>query len=113
MKFTGQAVEKPFKEILLSISHPKHTKMKGFESFWAWHITGFNDGQHCQHCFLGKREDSVNKDMDTNSKENPLVITMTGDYFYICGVSPFEKSTSEDSEYYEKQFSFPAQMERM
>ena len=104
MLYSGEPVVLPYNEVSLKVSHPTKRVMDGFLSLWAYHVTGFNDDKHCQPCFLGERELSVDRRMPANPSK-PISIKMRGNYFYICGVTDFKVFTHK--EYMENNFHFP------
>ncbi|MCL2305950.1 MAG: hypothetical protein FWC43_11460 [Planctomycetaceae bacterium] len=70
MKFFGENVGKPYKEISLTITHESEKTLSGFLQFWGYHVNGFNDEHHCQKCLIGSRERLINRQMLTEAADD-------------------------------------------
>jgi len=103
MMYFGESVGEPYKEILLTVTHENRKSLSGFLAFWGYHVYGFDDEFHCQKCLIGKRETRISRRMPTTGQ--PLVIPVTGNYFYICGVVDFKVYSHQ--EYMKRNFHLP------
>jgi hypothetical protein len=103
MKYFGDSVSKPYKEILLTVTHESKRTLGGFLAFWGYHVNGFDDDLHCQKCLIGTREFKVHRRMPSSG--SPLTIPLTGNYFYICGVVDFKVFSHQ--EYMQNNFHLP------
>ena len=71
---------------MISLQFPEFPAFHGkWEYLWAWYVTGFDPGVHCQKCLFGFRSEKVKKLMPHGE---PMIMDeakLPFDYLYVCG----------------------------
>lgn len=95
--------------IVLNVRHPEFEPglIQGFRFFWAYYVTGYRSGQHCQPCFTGKRADNFCTGTARSGEQVIFQLTDHYRYVYICGVGVGPKA-----ELHHKNFHWALRYER-
>lgn len=83
--------------ITVTITHPDPalTHVSGFNSLWAWYVSGFRPAVHCQACLEGERSARMGK-LTTPLGAGLIFDEHPFNQLYICGLASGPESGRRD-----------------
>ena len=80
--------------------------IEGFQFFWAFYVTGFDQRSHCQPCFKGTLSPQVNSRTVRSGQLYRMDERRAFRYLYVCGVG-----TGPKNELHRKNFHLGLRLE--